>query len=63
LTRGLHSTPLNKIATPEDVALQVALLASQKVSGHITGQIVRLHGGMEGELFAAMFYAGINADV
>jgi NAD(P)-dependent dehydrogenase (short-subunit alcohol dehydrogenase family) len=44
------STPLNKIATPMDVAYQIAILASQRVSGHVTGQIVRLHGGMEGEL-------------
>ncbi len=44
----MFRTPLNKIATPEDVALQIVLLASQKVSGHVTGQIVRVHGGMEG---------------
>ncbi len=42
------STPLNKIATPLEVAYQIAMLASEKVSGHVTGQIVRLHGGMEG---------------
>lgn len=32
-----------------DVANQILVLASQRVSGHVTGQIVRLHGGMEGE--------------
>jgi NAD(P)-dependent dehydrogenase (short-subunit alcohol dehydrogenase family) len=41
-------TPLNKIAEPEEVAIQVAFLASHRVAGHTTGQIVMIHGGMEG---------------
>ncbi|KAJ9116323.1 hypothetical protein QFC22_004763 [Naganishia vaughanmartiniae] len=47
--QALATTSLNKIAEPEEVARQVALLASNRVSGHTTGQVVMIHGGMEGE--------------
>jgi 3-oxoacyl-[acyl-carrier protein] reductase len=42
--------PLRKIAAPEDVARQVVVLASDELSGHVTGQIVTVAGGMEGRL-------------
>jgi NAD(P)-dependent dehydrogenase (short-subunit alcohol dehydrogenase family) len=42
------STPLKKIATPRDIANQIAILASSSVSGHVTGQVVMVEGGMEG---------------
>jgi 3-oxoacyl-[acyl-carrier protein] reductase len=42
--------PLRKIAQPEDVARQVVVLASDELSGHVTGQIVVVAGGMEGRL-------------
>ena len=45
---SLFSTPQNKIAEPEEVAIQVAFLASHRVAGHTTGQVVMIHGGMEG---------------
>ncbi|KAJ9092957.1 hypothetical protein QFC19_008555 [Naganishia cerealis] len=48
--QALATTPLNKIAEPEEVARQVVLLASNRVSGHTTGQVVMVHGGMEGRL-------------
>lgn len=48
LIRSFLSTPLNKIAEPEEVAIQVAFLASHRVAGHTTGQVVMIHGGMEG---------------
>jgi len=41
---------LRKIASPEDVARQVVVLASDELSGHVTGQIVTVAGGMEGRL-------------
>src|SRR4051812_12193383 len=47
-------TPLNKIAEPEEVAIQVAFLASHRVAGHTTGQVVMIHGGMEGQYLAPM---------
>ena len=39
---------LRKIAQPEDVAAQVVVLASDTLSGHVTGQVVVVAGGMEG---------------
>ena len=41
---------LKKLATPEDVASTVVMLASDKISGHITGQGIEVAGGMEGRL-------------
>lgn len=39
---------LRKVAQPEDVARQVVVLASDALSGHVTGQVVVVAGGMEG---------------
>jgi 3-oxoacyl-[acyl-carrier protein] reductase len=39
---------LRKVASPEDVAAQVVVLASDTLSGHVTGQLVVVAGGMEG---------------
>src|SRR6266851_3870267 len=41
---------LRKIARPEDVARQVVVLASPLLSGHVTGQVVTVAGGMEGRV-------------
>ena len=41
---------LKKLATPEDVAAQVVVLASDRLSGHLTGEVVTVAGGMEGRL-------------
>jgi 3-oxoacyl-[acyl-carrier protein] reductase len=41
---------LRKVARPEDVAAQVVVLASDELSGHVTGQIVMVAGGMEGRV-------------
>lgn len=43
------STPLKKVAMPSDIASQVVIHASRKVSGHVTGQVLMITGGMEGE--------------
>lgn len=60
MTRGLlddarveritRTMPLRKVATPEDVAAQVVVLASDALSGHVTGQVVTVAGGMEGRV-------------
>ena len=47
---SILSTPLRKIAIPSDVAHQIVILASPIVSGHVTGQVVMVEGGMEGRL-------------
>jgi hypothetical protein len=39
---------LRKVARAEDIAAQVVVLASDALSGHVTGQVVVAAGGMEG---------------
>ncbi|KAI0704061.1 NAD(P)-binding protein [Earliella scabrosa] len=46
----LATTSLNKIATPEDIATQIVVLSSSTVSGHVTGQVLMVDGGMEGRV-------------
>jgi len=46
--RITRTMALRKVAQPEDVAGQVVVLASDVLSGHITGQVVTVAGGMEG---------------
>jgi 3-oxoacyl-[acyl-carrier protein] reductase len=58
MTRGLvdpdqvravsRTMALRKVASPNDVAAQVVVLASDRLSGHVTGQLVVVAGGMEG---------------
>ena len=58
MTRGLvdpervrevsRTMALRKVARPDDVAAQVVVLASDSLSGHVTGQVVTVAGGMEG---------------
>jgi 3-oxoacyl-[acyl-carrier protein] reductase len=60
MTRGLvdpeqvrrvsRTMALRKVAQPEDVARQVVVLASDRLSGHVTGQVVTVAGGMEGRV-------------
>jgi 3-oxoacyl-[acyl-carrier protein] reductase len=60
MTRGLvdetrvrsisRTMALRKVAQPEDVARQVVVLASAELSGHVTGQVVTVAGGMEGRV-------------
>jgi len=63
MTRGLlepddvrritRTMPLRKVAQPEDVAAQVVVLASERLSGHVTGELVTVAGGMEGRVLHA----------
>lgn len=48
--RSLATTPLKKFATPYDVAAQIVLISSSAVSGHVTGQVIMVEGGMEGRV-------------
>src|SRR5919108_40086 len=48
--RITQTMPLRKVAQPEDVARQVVVLASDELSGHVTGQVVTVAGGMEGRV-------------
>ena len=63
MTRGLlepddvrritKTMPLRKVATPDDVAALVVVLASERLSGHVTGSLVTVAGGMEGRVLHA----------
>ena len=48
--RITRTMPLRKVARAEDVARQVVVLASDELSGHVTGQVVTVAGGMEGRV-------------
>jgi 3-oxoacyl-[acyl-carrier protein] reductase len=48
--RITRTMALQKVAQPEDVATQVIVLASDELSGHVTGQVVTVAGGMEGRV-------------
>ena len=50
LERATRTMALRKAAQPEDVARQVVVLASDELSGHVTGQVVLVAGGMEGRV-------------
>ena len=60
MTRGLvdpeavarisQTMALRKVAQPDDVAAQVVVLASDVLSGHVSGQLVTVAGGMEGRV-------------
>jgi 3-oxoacyl-[acyl-carrier protein] reductase len=60
MTRGLvdpeavrrisRTMALRKVGQPEDVAAQVVVLASDVLSGHISGEVVTVAGGMEGRV-------------
>jgi 3-oxoacyl-[acyl-carrier protein] reductase len=50
LARVTRTMALEKVAQPEDVAAQVVVLASDRLSGHVTGQVVTVAGGMEGRV-------------
>jgi 3-oxoacyl-[acyl-carrier protein] reductase len=39
---------LRKVATADDIARAVLVLASDELSGHITGELVTVAGGMVG---------------
>src|SRR5262249_2478237 len=48
--RLTRTMPLRKVATPEDVARQVVVLASDRLWGQVCGQVVVVAGGMEGRV-------------
>jgi 3-oxoacyl-[acyl-carrier protein] reductase len=48
--RVLQTVPLRKVARAQDVAMAVVYLASSHLSGHVTGQILTVSGGLEGRV-------------
>ena len=48
VARLSRTMALRKVALAEDVARAVVVLASDELSGHVTGELVTVAGGMEG---------------
>jgi 3-oxoacyl-[acyl-carrier protein] reductase len=48
VARLSRTMALRKVAQAEDVAQAVVVLASDELSGHVTGELVTVAGGMEG---------------
>jgi len=42
--------PLRKLASPKDIAKAVLYMASDELSGHVTGEVLSVSGGMNGRL-------------
>jgi 3-oxoacyl-[acyl-carrier protein] reductase len=48
--RVTRTMALRKLGRAEDVARAVVALASDEISGHVTGQVIEVAGGMEGRV-------------
>ncbi|MBC7219910.1 SDR family oxidoreductase [Candidatus Bipolaricaulota bacterium] len=53
VTRVLQTRAHKRVARPEDIARAIAFLSSDRLAGHITGEILTVAGGMEGRLLHA----------
>lgn len=50
VTRLIQTRPIKRVGRPEEIAKAIVFLASDKLSGHITGEVMTVAGGMEGRL-------------
>ncbi|MFX1603502.1 MAG: SDR family NAD(P)-dependent oxidoreductase, partial [Promethearchaeota archaeon] len=50
ISRILQTIPMRKVASPEDIANTILYLASDRLSGHVSGQTINVAGGMEGRV-------------
>ncbi len=53
VARLSRTMALRKVAQAEDIARAVVVLASDELSGHVTGELVTVAGGMEGRTIHA----------
>jgi 3-oxoacyl-[acyl-carrier protein] reductase len=53
MRRVLQTVPMRKIARPHDVAMAAVYLASGNLSGHVSGEVLTVAGGMEGRVLYA----------
>ena len=49
-SNAMRTMSMKKLASPEDVAGAVTFLLSDVTSGHISGQVIEVSGGMEGRV-------------
>jgi 3-oxoacyl-[acyl-carrier protein] reductase len=50
LAQVTRTMALRKVGQPEDVARVIVTLASDRISGHVTGEVITVAGGMEGRV-------------
>jgi NAD(P)-dependent dehydrogenase (short-subunit alcohol dehydrogenase family) len=50
LRKILQTIPMRKVALPEDIANTILYLASDRLSGHVSGLTINVAGGMEGRV-------------
>ncbi|MBW3594054.1 MAG: SDR family oxidoreductase [Actinobacteria bacterium] len=48
--RITRTMALDKVATADDIARVAVALASDEISGHVTGEVITVAGGMEGRI-------------
>jgi NAD(P)-dependent dehydrogenase (short-subunit alcohol dehydrogenase family) len=48
--RILQTIPMRKVAVVQDIANTILYLASDRLSGHVSGQTINVAGGMEGRV-------------
>ncbi len=48
--KAVQTRAIKKIARPEDIAYAIVFLSSDKLAGHISGEIITISGGMEGRV-------------
>jgi 3-oxoacyl-[acyl-carrier protein] reductase len=48
--RVLQTIALRKVGRPHDMAMAILFLASSRLSGHMSGEILTVSGGMEGRV-------------
>ncbi len=49
-SNAMLTMSMKKLASPDDIAGSVAFLLSETASGHISGQVIEVSGGMEGRV-------------
>ena len=49
-SNAMLTMSMKKLASPDDIAGSVAFLLSEAASGHISGQVIEVSGGMEGRV-------------
>jgi NAD(P)-dependent dehydrogenase (short-subunit alcohol dehydrogenase family) len=57
--RILQTVPERKTAVPEDIAGAILYLASDRLAGHVSGQIINVAGGMEGRVLFTRDEVGV----